>query len=145
MIADSTIDRKARTGPFAHIRPGSTIGESARVGNFVELKKTTLGTGAKANHLSYIGDALVGSNSNIGAGTITCNYDGANKHQTTIEPEVFVGSGTELVAPVTIGHGAYIGAGSCITENVPANALALARGRQVIKEARATKIRKNTE
>ena len=145
MIADSTIDRKARIGPFAHIRPGSTIGESAHVGNFVELKKTTLGTGAKANHLSYIGDALVGSNSNIGAGTITCNYDGANKHQTTIEPEVFVGSGTELVAPVTIGHGAYIAAGSCITENVPANALALARGRQVVKEARATKIRKNTE
>ena len=87
--------------------------------------------------------AVVGSDSNIGAGTITCNYDGANKHQTTIEPEVFVGSGTELVAPVTIGRGAYIGAGSCITENVPANALALARGRQVIKEARATKIRKN--
>ena len=145
VIADSTIDRKARIGPFAHIRPGSTIGESAHVGNFVELKKTTLGTGAKANHLSYIGDAVVGSNSNIGAGTITCNYDGANKHQTTIEPEVFVGSGTELVAPVTIGHGAYIAAGSCITENVPANALALARGRHVVKDARATKIRKNTE
>ena len=145
VITDSTIDGKARIGPFAHIRPGSRIGESARVGNFVELKKTTLETGAKANHLSYIGDAVVGSNSNIGAGTITCNYDGANKHQTTIEPEVFVGSGTELVAPITIGHGAYIGAGSCITENVPANALALARGRQVIKEAGATKIRKNSE
>ena len=145
MITDSTIEAKARIGPFAHIRPGSTIGERARVGNFVELKKTTLGTGAKANHLSYIGDAVVGSDSNIGAGTITCNYDGANKHQTTIEPEVFVGSGTELVAPVTIGRGAYIGAGSCITENVPANALALARGRQVIKEARASKIRKNSE
>ena len=145
VITDSTIDGKARIGPFAHIRPGSTIGESERVGNFVELKKTTLGTGAKANHLSYIGDAVVGNDSNIGAGTITCNYDGANKHQTTIEPEVFVGSGTELVAPVTIGHGAYIGAGSCITENVPANALALARGRQVIKEARASKIRKVSE
>ena len=145
VITDSTIDGKARIGPFAHIRPGSTIGEGARVGNFVELKETTLGTGAKANHLSYIGDAVVGSNSNIGAGTITCNYDGANKHQTTIEPEVFVGSGTELVAPITIGHGAYIGAGSCITENVPANALALARGRQVIKKAGATKIRKNSE
>ena len=145
VITDSTIDGKARIGPFAHIRPGSTIGEGARVGNFVELKKTTLGTGAKANHLSYVGDAVVGNNSNIGAGTITCNYDGVNKHQTTIEPEVFVGSGTELVAPVTIGHGAYIGAGSCITENVPANALALARGRQVIKEARATKIRKHSE
>ena len=109
------------------------------------FKKTTLGTGAKANHLSYLGDAVIGSNSNIGAGTITCNYDGVNKHQTTIGPEVFVGSGTELVAPVTIGRGAYIGAGSCITENVPANALALARGRQVIKEARSTKIRNKSE
>ena len=145
VITDSAIEAKARIGPFAHIRPGSTIGESARVGNFVELKKTALGTGAKASHLSYLGDAVIGSNSNIGAGTITCNYDGVNKHQTTIEPEVFVGSGTELVAPVTVGHGAYIGAGSCITENVPANALALARGRQVIKEARATKIRKKSE
>ena len=145
VITDSVIKAKARVGPFAHIRPGSTVGESARVGNFVELKKTALGTGAKANHLSYLGDAVIGSNSNIGAGTITCNYDGVNKHQTTIGPEVFVGSGTELVAPVTIGRGAYIGAGSCITENVPANALALARGRQVIKEARSTKIRNKSE
>ena len=145
VITDSAIEAKARVGPFAHIRPGSTVGESSRVGNFVELKKTALGTGAKANHLSYLGDAVIGSNSNIGAGTITCNYDGVNKHQTTIGPEVFVGSGTELVAPVTIGRGAYIGAGSCITENVPANALALARGRQVIKEARSTKIRNKSE
>ena len=145
VISDSAIEAKVRIGPFAHIRPGSTVGESSRVGNFVELKKAALGTGAKVNHLSYIGDAVIGRNSNIGAGTITCNYDGVNKHQTTIEPEVFIGSGTELVAPVTIGHGAYIGAGSCITENVPANALALARGRQVIKEARATEIIKKPE
>ena len=144
-IESAELKNKVSVGPFSRIRPGSILKEGSRVGNFVELKKTTLGTGAKANHLSYVGDAVVGNNSNIGAGTITCNYDGVNKHQTTIEPEVFVGSGTELVAPVTIGHGAYIGAGSCITENVPANALALARGRQVIKEARATKIRKHSE
>ena len=104
------------------------------------MPRSIIGDLTSISHLSYIGDAVIGRNSNIGAGTITCNYDGVNKHQTTIEPEVFVGSGTELVAPVTIGHGAYIGAGSCITENVPANALALARGRQVIKEARATEI-----
>lgn len=145
IITDSAIASGARVGPFAHIRPGSTVGEHARVGNFVELKKATLGTNAKANHLSYVGDADIGAGTNIGAGLITCNYDGVNKHQTTVEADVFIGSGTQLVAPVTIGRGAYIAAGSCITSDVPASALAIARGRQVNKENRAKEIRKKAE
>ena len=145
IITDSAVASGARVGPFAHIRPGSTVGEQARVGNFVELKQATLGTGAKANHLSYVGNADIGARTNIGAGTITCNYDGVNKHQTTIEADVFIGSGTELVAPVTIGQGAYVAAGSCITEDVPASALAIARGRQVNKEGRSEEIRKKAE
>ena len=145
IITDSAIASGARVGPFAHIRPGSTVGEHARVGNFVELKKATLGTNAKANHLSYVGDADIGAGTNIGAGLITCNYDGVNKYQTTVEADVFIGSGTQLVAPVTIGRGAYIAAGSCITSDVPASALAIARGRQVNKENRAKEIRKKAE
>jgi bifunctional UDP-N-acetylglucosamine pyrophosphorylase/glucosamine-1-phosphate N-acetyltransferase len=117
-------------GPFAHLRPESLLGEGARVGNFVELKKTSLGAGAKANHLAYLGDAVIGENSNIGAGTITCNYDGTRKHPTTIGRGTFVGSNSTLVAPVTIGDGSYVAAGSAITEDVPADALGIGRSRQ---------------
>ena len=115
------------------MRPGSEIGEDAQVGNFVETKKTKLGRRSKANHLTYLGDAVIGDGVNVGAGTITCNYDGFNKHQTVIEDGVFVGSDTTLVAPVTLGKGSYVGAASCITQDVPADALAVARGRQVNK------------
>jgi len=117
-------------GPFAHIRPGTVIENNASVGNFVEIKKSTIGEGSKINHLSYIGDSHLGKNVNIGAGTITCNYDGFEKHETQIEDDVFVGSNTSLIAPVTIGKGAVIAAGSNISENVPAGALAIARGMQ---------------
>jgi len=134
VLEDSTVADGAEIGPFAHLRPGSEIGEGAHVGNFVETKKAKLGKGSKANHLSYIGDAEVGEGTNIGAGTITCNYDGVNKHATRIGSGVFVGSDTSLVAPITVGDGAYIGAGSCITKDVPADALAVARGRQMTKE-----------
>ncbi len=121
-------------GPYAHLRPESRIDEMAHVGNFCETKKVTLGRGSKANHLTYLGDAVIGAGVNIGAGVITCNFDGAKKHTTTIGDGVFVGSDSTLVAPVSIGDGAYVGAGSCITEAVPAGALAIGRGRQVTKE-----------
>ena len=134
VLTDSTIATGARIGPFMHMRPGSEIGENAHVGNFVETKKAKLGKGAKVNHLSYIGDAEVGEGTNVGAGTITCNYDGVNKHRTRIGKGVFVGSDTTLVAPITVEDGAYIGAGSCITKDVPPGSLAVARGRQVTKE-----------
>ncbi len=130
VLEDSTIADGAQIGPFAHLRPGSEIGENAHVGNFVETKKAKLGKGAKANHLTYLGDAEIGEGTNIGAGTITCNYDGVNKHVTRIGKGAFVGSDSTLVAPVTVGDGAYIGAGSCITKDVPADALAVARGKQ---------------
>ena len=120
-------------GPYAHLRPESRIGESAHVGNFVETKKATLGKGSKANHLNYLGDAVIGEGVNIGAGAITCNYDGVHKHLTTIGDGAFIGSDSTLVAPVTIGAGAYIAAGSSITEDVPEDALALGRSRQVTK------------
>jgi bifunctional UDP-N-acetylglucosamine pyrophosphorylase/glucosamine-1-phosphate N-acetyltransferase len=134
VITDSLISNGAKIGPFAHLRPGSEIGEEAHVGNFVETKKTRLGKGAKANHLTYLGDAEVGAGSNIGAGVITCNYDGVHKHTTLIGEGVFVGSDSTLIAPITIGDGAYIGAGSCITREVPADALSVGRSKQVIKE-----------
>ena len=134
VLEDSTIADGAQIGPFAHLRPGSEIGENAHVGNFVETKKARLGKGVKANHLSYLGDAEIGDGANIGAGTITCNYDGVNKYVTRIGKAAFIGSDSTLVAPVTIGDGAYIGAGSCITKPVPDDALAVARGRQVTKE-----------
>ena len=130
VIEGSTIKNRASVGPFARIRPGSEIGTEARIGNFVELKKAVIGAGAKASHLSYLGDARIGRDVNIGAGTITCNYDGATKHNTIIEDGVFVGSDTQLVAPVKIGKGAYIGAGSTIIKNVPPWALALSRSKQ---------------
>ena len=134
VLEDSTIYDGAEIGPFAHLRPGSEIGENAHVGNFVETKKAKLGKGAKANHLSYLGDAEIGDGANIGAGTITCNYDGVHKHPTRIGKGAFVGSDSTLVAPITIGDVAYIGAGSCITKDVPADALTVARGRQFTKE-----------
>ncbi|MCU1305710.1 MAG: N-acetylglucosamine-phosphate uridyltransferase [Acidobacteriaceae bacterium] len=131
---DAKVARGAVIGPYSHLRPGSDIGENAHVGNFVETKKTRLGKGSKANHLTYLGDAEIGEGVNVGAGTITCNYDGVNKHLTRIEDGVFVGSDSTLVAPVTIGKGAYIGAASCITDDVPADSLALGRSKQVVKE-----------
>ncbi len=134
VIADSVIDKGARIGPLAHLRPGCHIGEGAHIGNFVEAKKTHIGKGSKANHLTYLGDAEIGSGVNIGAGTITCNYDGVNKYKTVIGDGVFIGSDSALVAPIVIGEGAYVGAGSVITEDVPAEALAVARGRQTNKE-----------
>ncbi len=133
IVSESHVQAGALLGPYAHLRPGSEIGEEAHVGNFVETKKMRLGKGSKANHLSYLGDSEIGRGVNIGAGTITCNYDGVNKHRTLIEDKVFVGSDTTLVAPVVIGEGAYIAAGSCITEDVPAEALALGRARQTTK------------
>ena len=133
VIAESEIGKGAQVGPFAHVRPGCVIGEGAHIGNFVETKKVHIGAGSKANHLSYLGDAEIGSGANIGAGTITCNYDGVNKHKTLIGDGVFVGSDSTLVAPLVIGEGAYIAAGSCITEDVPADALALGRARQTTK------------
>ena len=134
VLGESTVADGARIGPFAHLRPGSEVGQDAHVGNFVETKKARLGKGAKANHLTYLGDADVGAGSNIGAGVITCNYDGMHKHATRIGQGAFVGSDSTLVAPIEIGDGAYIGAGSCITRDVPSGALAVGRSRQVIKE-----------
>jgi bifunctional UDP-N-acetylglucosamine pyrophosphorylase/glucosamine-1-phosphate N-acetyltransferase len=134
VITDSRIESGAKVGPFAHVRPESQIGEDAHVGAFVELKKTRLGRGSKANHLAYLGDAVIGEKVNVGAGTITCNYDGKKKHQTTIEDGAFIGSDSQLIAPVTVGKGAYVAAGSSITENVPAESLAIGRGKQVNKE-----------
>jgi bifunctional UDP-N-acetylglucosamine pyrophosphorylase/glucosamine-1-phosphate N-acetyltransferase len=145
VLEDSTIADGAQIGPFAHLRPGSEIGENAHVGNFVETKKARLGKGAKASHLTYLGDADIGEGTNIGAGTITCNYDGVNKNVTRIGKGAFVGSDSTLVAPITIGDGAYIGAGSCITKDVPADALAVARGRQVTKEGWAASRRAKRE
>ncbi|MBF0492506.1 MAG: bifunctional UDP-N-acetylglucosamine diphosphorylase/glucosamine-1-phosphate N-acetyltransferase GlmU [Deltaproteobacteria bacterium] len=126
-LEESIVEDKAAVGPFAHLRPGSHLGKSSKVGNFVELKKTQLGEGSKASHLSYIGDARIGKNVNIGAGTITCNYDGKNKFQTILEDDVFIGSDTQLVAPVKVGKGAYIGAGTTVTKEVPEGSLAISR------------------
>jgi bifunctional UDP-N-acetylglucosamine pyrophosphorylase/glucosamine-1-phosphate N-acetyltransferase len=133
VLAGSTVANGARIGPFAHLRPGCEIGEDVHIGNFVETKKAKLAKGAKAGHLAYLGDAEVGERANIGAGVITCNYDGVNKHATRIGKDAFVGSDSTLVAPVEVGDGAYIGAGSCITHDVPAEALAVTRARQFVK------------
>jgi bifunctional UDP-N-acetylglucosamine pyrophosphorylase/glucosamine-1-phosphate N-acetyltransferase len=133
-MEDSVVRNGAQLGPYSHLRPGSDIGEGAHVGNFVETKKTRLGKGSKANHLTYLGDAEIGAGVNVGAGTITCNYDGVNKTTTTIEDGAFIGSDTTLVAPVRVGRDAYVGAASCVTEDVPADALAVARSKQVNKE-----------
>jgi bifunctional UDP-N-acetylglucosamine pyrophosphorylase / glucosamine-1-phosphate N-acetyltransferase len=144
---DAVIEEGAAVGPYAHLRPGTHLGKNVKVGNFVETKKAVFGEGAKASHLSYIGDAEVGADVNIGAGTITCNYDGVNKHKTILEDGVFIGSDSQLVAPVRVGKGAYVGAGSTITKDVPAGALALSRTPQRVvdgwadrkREARAKK------
>lgn len=134
VVEDSQVKAGAILGPYSHLRPGSEIGEDAHVGNFVETKKARLGKRSKANHLTYLGDAEIGEDVNIGAGTITCNYDGRLKHKTVIEDGVFVGSDSTLVAPVRVGKGAYVGAASCITDDVPEDSLALGRARQIVKE-----------
>jgi bifunctional UDP-N-acetylglucosamine pyrophosphorylase/glucosamine-1-phosphate N-acetyltransferase len=145
VMEDSSVADGARIGPFARMRPGSEIGQNVHIGNFVETKKTRMGNGAKANHFAYLGDSDIGGGSNIGAGTIIGNYDGVDKHKTQIGEGAFVGSNSTLVAPLTVGDGAYIGAASCITKDVPADALAVGRARQVVKEgwaaARRAKIK----
>jgi bifunctional UDP-N-acetylglucosamine pyrophosphorylase/glucosamine-1-phosphate N-acetyltransferase len=142
LIEESRLEDGTIVGPFARLRTGTHLKAGARVGNFVETKKALIGEGAKVPHLSYIGDAKLGSKTNIGAGTITCNYDGVNKHETTIGSRVFIGSDSVLVAPVRIGDGAYVAAGSAITENVPADSLGIARGRQANKKGWAAKKRR---
>ena len=145
VATDSTIARGARIGPFAHLRPKSVIGAGAQVGNFVETKNTVLLEGAKANHLAYLGDGDIGRRTNVGAGTIFCNYDGFGKWRTVLGDDVFIGSDSQLVAPVTVGDGAYIGSGSTITEDVPPGALAVARGRQLVKRGYAKKLRERLQ
>jgi len=136
-LEGATVSAGAVIGPYARLRPGTSIGEGARIGNFVEVSAASIAAGAKVSHLSYIGDATVGAGANVGAGTITCNYDGQRKHLTEIGQGAFIGSNSALVAPVSIGERAYVGSGSVITDDVPADALAIARGRQVIKEDRS--------
>ncbi len=140
-VSHATIGKNASVGPYARLRPGTSLGEGVRIGNFVEVKAATLGAGAKANHLSYIGDASVGANANIGAGTITCNYDGFGKHRTEIGAGAFIGTNSSLVAPVKIGVGAYIGSGSVVTRNVPDDALALERSEQTVRPGWAKRFR----
>ena len=139
VIVGARVAEGAAIGPFAHLRPATDVGPGAKIGNFVELKKTSLGAGSKAGHLSYLGDATIGANVNVGAGTITCNYDGQNKHETVIEDGAFIGSDSQLIAPVRVGRGAYVGAGSSITRDVPPGALGIARGRQENVEGWATR------
>jgi bifunctional UDP-N-acetylglucosamine pyrophosphorylase/glucosamine-1-phosphate N-acetyltransferase len=134
VLDGARVSTGATLGPYSHLRPGSEIGEDAHVGNFVETKKTRLGKRSKANHLSYLGDSEIGEDVNVGAGTITCNYDGERKHATVIDDGAFIGSDATLVAPVRIGKGAYVGAASCITDDVPADSLAIGRARQIVKE-----------
>jgi bifunctional UDP-N-acetylglucosamine pyrophosphorylase/glucosamine-1-phosphate N-acetyltransferase len=138
VLEESSIASGARIGPFAHLRPNCEIGAEVHIGNFVEVKKSRLHKGVKAGHLAYLGDAEIGAGTNIGAGVITCNYDGVNKSRTAIGENAFIGSDSTLVAPVNVGAGAYVGAGSCITKTVPANALAVGRARQIVKEGWAT-------
>jgi bifunctional UDP-N-acetylglucosamine pyrophosphorylase/glucosamine-1-phosphate N-acetyltransferase len=130
-IEDAVVGPDGRIGPFARLRPGTELAEDVHVGNFVEIKKSTLGAHSKANHLAYIGDATIGSRVNVGAGTITCNYDGANKFQTIIEDDAFIGSDTQLVAPVTVGRGATLGAGTTLTKDAPAGSLTISRAKQI--------------
>jgi bifunctional UDP-N-acetylglucosamine pyrophosphorylase/glucosamine-1-phosphate N-acetyltransferase len=141
VLRESQIDDDAHLGPFVHLRPGVLVRRKAKVGNFVEMKKTELGEGSKANHLSYLGDATIGKGVNIGAGTITCNYDGAHKYKTVIGENVFLGSDTQLIAPVTIGAGSVIAAGTTVTQDVPADALAISRVTQVNRAGWAAKRR----
>ena len=141
-LEGAEVGEGAVVGPYARLRPGTKLGAKTKIGNFVEVKAATFGDGAKANHLSYVGDASVGANANIGAGTITCNYDGYDKHKTEIGEGAFIGSNSALVAPVKVGKGAYVGTGSVVTEDVPEDALAVARGRQAVKEGWAAEVRK---
>jgi bifunctional UDP-N-acetylglucosamine pyrophosphorylase/glucosamine-1-phosphate N-acetyltransferase len=141
VLRESRIEDDAKLGPFVHLRPGVLVRRKAKVGNFVEMKQTDLGEGSKANHLSYLGDAKIGKGVNIGAGTITCNYDGVRKYRTTVEDNVFLGSDTQLVAPVTIGAGSVIAAGTTVTQNVPADSLAIGRTTQVNRPGWAAKRR----
>jgi len=141
VLEGAKVGDRAVVGPFARLRPETELAAEVHIGNFVEVKKSVLGKGAKANHLSYVGDAEVGAGSNIGAGTITCNYDGVNKHRTVLGEKVFIGSGTQLVAPLRIGDGAYVGAGSTLTQDVPSDALAVTRAPQLVKEGWATRKR----
>jgi bifunctional UDP-N-acetylglucosamine pyrophosphorylase/glucosamine-1-phosphate N-acetyltransferase len=140
-VVGAQVGKEALVGPFARLRPGTRLGEGSHIGNFVEVKEAVIEAGAKANHLAYLGDAFVGAGANVGAGTICCNYDGAEKHRTEIGKGAFIGSNSALVAPVKIGEGAYIGSGSVITDDVPAGALGLGRGRQTIKEGWASRLR----
>jgi bifunctional UDP-N-acetylglucosamine pyrophosphorylase/glucosamine-1-phosphate N-acetyltransferase len=130
-LEEADIGRNCRIGPYARLRPGAQLAEDVHIGNFVEVKASTIGAGSKANHLAYIGDTEVGRNVNVGAGTITCNYDGANKHRTVIEDDVFIGSDTQLVAPVRVGRGATLGAGTTLTEDAPPGELTISRARQL--------------
>ena len=141
VLGQSTVGPRAQVGPFSHLRPESHIGEDAHVGNFVETKKTTMGKGSKANHLAYLGDGVIGERANIGAGTIFCNYDGFKKHTTTIEDEDFVGSDSQIVAPVTLGKGSYVATGTTVTKSVPPDALAISRVKQENKEGYASRLR----
>jgi len=145
VVKESAIEEAATLGPFCHLRPLSHVGAKAKVGNFVELKKSTIGRGSKVPHLSYVGDATVGEGVNVGAGTITCNYDGVHKHETKVGDRAFIGTNTSLVAPVTVGEGAYIGAGSTITKDVPPGALAVGRAQQIVKEGWAARKAKKRE
>jgi bifunctional UDP-N-acetylglucosamine pyrophosphorylase / glucosamine-1-phosphate N-acetyltransferase len=145
VATDSKIGARVNVGPFAHIRPDATIGDEAKIGNFVEIKKAEIGKGSKVSHLSYIGDAKVGSNVNVGCGTITVNYDGKNKYLTTIEDDSFIGCNSNLIAPVTIGKGSYVAAGSTITKDVPEDALSIARARQANKEGYASRLKKRLQ
>ncbi len=140
-IEAAHIGRGASVGPFARLRPGAELGEKVRIGNFVEVKESTIGEGSAVNHLTYIGDSRIGAGANIGAGTITCNYDGAEKHRTEIGDGAFIGSNSSLVAPLKVGARAYVGSGSVITRDVPADALAIGRVRQTVKEGWATRLR----
>jgi bifunctional UDP-N-acetylglucosamine pyrophosphorylase/glucosamine-1-phosphate N-acetyltransferase len=141
VASESTVGARAQVGPFSHLRPGTILEDEVRVGNFVETKKAHLQTGAKANHLAYLGDASVGARANVGAGTITCNYDGFNKHRTTIEAGAFIGSDSQLVAPVTVGRDSYVASGTTVTRDVPRSALALSRVKQVNVEGWADRFR----
>jgi bifunctional UDP-N-acetylglucosamine pyrophosphorylase/glucosamine-1-phosphate N-acetyltransferase len=140
-VVESVLENGVRVGPFANLRPGTHLGEKVKIGDFVELKNAKFGPKAQASHLAYIGDAEIGAGTNIGAGTITCNYDGYSKHKTIIGPNCFIGTNSTLVAPVTIGEGAFIAAASAITEEVPAGAMAVARCRQTVKEGWAERRR----
>ena len=145
VLQDSVVGASSSIGPFAHLRQGTQLGDEVKIGNFVETKKISMGHGSKASHLTYLGDAIIGIDCNIGAGTITCNYDGYNKSQTQLGDRVFVGSDSQLIAPVTMGDDSYAAAGSTITKNVPAGALAIARARQTTREGMAAKLRKKAQ